>query len=534
MACAGRPCPANEAPRPLSTRNLYALLNPTTLAVIGASARPDRIGATVWRNLRAGSFKGMVYAVNPKHRRLDGQIVFASVPKLPQTPDLAVICSPPHTVRGHRRRARSARHPCRAGAHHRHRRGAAPGDARRRAAAPAARAGAGQHRRAGAAHRAEREPGHQRCAARRVGLHLAVGRAGQRDARLGVLARHRLLARGDAGSACRRGRGRPARPPGQRRAGAGDPAVHRRDRRAAQVPVGGARGGAQQAGDRGAFRRFGAARAPRRRPGVRRSDRARRHVAREHAAADAAGRRGAGPLSRQAQRAAVHRRQQRRGGRDGRRCRGPGRAAAVPARDRDAAKAAGTAARRNTGPGPIDARRQRHWRTICRGAATAARRRRSPGVAGDPRPQRGGAERDDRPRAAAAGTGHAAAADGLLARRLDSGRGAQPVPAGRHPQLRHPGSRGGGVLDAGGLPPQPGAADRGPAQHQPGHRRVGRGRAHERWFATRWAAAAPCSTRRRHARCSASTVSRWCRRRRSRSSLMRRPARPRRSATRCC
>lgn len=84
----------------MSTRNLYPLLNPTTLAVIGASARPDSVGATVWRNLRAGSFKGLVYAVNPKHRRLDGQIVFASVPKLPQAPDLAVICSPPHTVPG--------------------------------------------------------------------------------------------------------------------------------------------------------------------------------------------------------------------------------------------------------------------------------------------------------------------------------------------------------------------------------------------------------------------------------------------------
>ncbi len=84
----------------MSTRNLHALLNPTTLAVIGASARPDSVGAAVWRNLRAGAFKGMVYAVNPKHRRLDGQIVFAGVPKLPQAPDLAIICSPATTVPG--------------------------------------------------------------------------------------------------------------------------------------------------------------------------------------------------------------------------------------------------------------------------------------------------------------------------------------------------------------------------------------------------------------------------------------------------
>ncbi len=82
----------------MSTRHLHTLLNPTSVAVIGASARPDSIGATVWRKLRSGSFKGAVYAVNPHYRRLDGQIVFANVGKLPQAPDLAVICTPAHTV----------------------------------------------------------------------------------------------------------------------------------------------------------------------------------------------------------------------------------------------------------------------------------------------------------------------------------------------------------------------------------------------------------------------------------------------------
>ncbi len=82
----------------MSTRHLYTMLNPTSVAVIGASPRPESIGAVVWRNLRAGSFKGPVYAVNPKYRRLDGQIVFASADKLPQAPDLAVICTPEHAV----------------------------------------------------------------------------------------------------------------------------------------------------------------------------------------------------------------------------------------------------------------------------------------------------------------------------------------------------------------------------------------------------------------------------------------------------
>jgi acetyltransferase len=84
----------------LNTRNLDALLNPGSLVVVGASARPDSIGATLWRNLRAGPFKGAVYAVNPRHRRLDGQSVYAQVADLPAPAELAVVCTPAATVPG--------------------------------------------------------------------------------------------------------------------------------------------------------------------------------------------------------------------------------------------------------------------------------------------------------------------------------------------------------------------------------------------------------------------------------------------------
>jgi acetyltransferase len=69
------------------------------VAVFGASERPGSVGATVWRNLRAG-FKGQVLGVNPKHHKIDGVPVFASVADLPQVPDLAVICTPAATVPG--------------------------------------------------------------------------------------------------------------------------------------------------------------------------------------------------------------------------------------------------------------------------------------------------------------------------------------------------------------------------------------------------------------------------------------------------
>ncbi len=84
----------------MSIRHLDPLLNPRSVAVIGASERPGSVGATVWRNLRAAPFKGPILAVNPKYTRLDGETVFARVAELPQPPDLAVLCTPPATIPG--------------------------------------------------------------------------------------------------------------------------------------------------------------------------------------------------------------------------------------------------------------------------------------------------------------------------------------------------------------------------------------------------------------------------------------------------
>ena len=82
----------------MSIRHLDCLLDPASIAVIGASDRPGSVGATVWRNLRAGRYAGPVHAVNPKHARLDGQPVYARPQDLPAAPDLAVIATPPATV----------------------------------------------------------------------------------------------------------------------------------------------------------------------------------------------------------------------------------------------------------------------------------------------------------------------------------------------------------------------------------------------------------------------------------------------------
>ena len=61
----------------MSVRNLQFLFEPKSVAVIGASARPQSVGATVLANMLGGGFKGALYAVNPKYTELAG---------LPSTP----------------------------------------------------------------------------------------------------------------------------------------------------------------------------------------------------------------------------------------------------------------------------------------------------------------------------------------------------------------------------------------------------------------------------------------------------------------
>lgn len=84
----------------MSIRNLDSLFDPASIAVFGASQRVGGVGATVWRNLSTGSFKGALYAVNPKRPELKGYTVVASAADLPEAPALAVICTPPETVVG--------------------------------------------------------------------------------------------------------------------------------------------------------------------------------------------------------------------------------------------------------------------------------------------------------------------------------------------------------------------------------------------------------------------------------------------------
>ena len=77
---------------------LDAVLNPESVAVIGATERPGTVGRTILENLLHGKFQGKVYAVNAKHPEVQGLKAYASIREIPGAVDLALIATPAATV----------------------------------------------------------------------------------------------------------------------------------------------------------------------------------------------------------------------------------------------------------------------------------------------------------------------------------------------------------------------------------------------------------------------------------------------------
>lgn len=82
----------------MTIRNLNALFEPASVAVIGASEQPYTVGARVFSNLLAGGYRGAIYAVNLKYCVVRGVPCYPDVASIPACPDLAIICTPAASV----------------------------------------------------------------------------------------------------------------------------------------------------------------------------------------------------------------------------------------------------------------------------------------------------------------------------------------------------------------------------------------------------------------------------------------------------
>jgi len=77
---------------------LTPLFEPDSVAIVGATARPGAVGEVLVRNMLESGYRGALYAVNPKHAKVQGLPCYPTVAKVPQRLDLAVIATPAATV----------------------------------------------------------------------------------------------------------------------------------------------------------------------------------------------------------------------------------------------------------------------------------------------------------------------------------------------------------------------------------------------------------------------------------------------------
>ena len=75
-------------------RGLDRLLRPTSVAIIGASDEPTRIGGRPLAYLLAAGFKGAIYPVNPKRATVQGLQAYPTIAAVPENVDVAVIAVP--------------------------------------------------------------------------------------------------------------------------------------------------------------------------------------------------------------------------------------------------------------------------------------------------------------------------------------------------------------------------------------------------------------------------------------------------------
>jgi acetate---CoA ligase (ADP-forming) len=73
---------------------LTPLLAPRSVAVLGASSDPTRIGGRPIAYMRAQGFPGGLYPVNPNRTEIQGLKAYPSVADLPETPDVAIVAVP--------------------------------------------------------------------------------------------------------------------------------------------------------------------------------------------------------------------------------------------------------------------------------------------------------------------------------------------------------------------------------------------------------------------------------------------------------
>lgn len=80
--------------------SLLHLLEPESVAIVGASSDPSRIGGRPLRYMIEAGFEGRIYPVNPNRDTVQGLQAYGAVKDIPEAVDCAIIAVPAKLVGG--------------------------------------------------------------------------------------------------------------------------------------------------------------------------------------------------------------------------------------------------------------------------------------------------------------------------------------------------------------------------------------------------------------------------------------------------
>ena len=84
----------------MNSHYLAPLFTPGSVALFGASDRPDSVGGVVFKNLLSSGFEGRIYAMNPKRETVQGEKAWPSLDAIGENVDLAVVATPAASIPG--------------------------------------------------------------------------------------------------------------------------------------------------------------------------------------------------------------------------------------------------------------------------------------------------------------------------------------------------------------------------------------------------------------------------------------------------
>ncbi len=88
-----------DAPRKYVVDNLKYALNPSSIAVVGASRYDGKVGYKVIEGLNKWGYKGKLFPVNPRAEKVHGLKAYERITDIPEEVDLVFVAVPAHLVK---------------------------------------------------------------------------------------------------------------------------------------------------------------------------------------------------------------------------------------------------------------------------------------------------------------------------------------------------------------------------------------------------------------------------------------------------